>query len=313
MNGQVLIVDDSATLRHQIRRVLESEGTFQRYLEAGNGMEAFKLLLEHKPDLVLCDLVMPSFDGMQFLMLKASRPEVAHIPVIMLTSDADANRKAEILERGAVDYVTKPFHDKELLARVRAHYRLKIVQDQLRDANARLEALAITDALTGLFNRRRFDDTLAEEVKRTLRYDTPLGLVMIDLDHFKLVNDTHGHQVGDEVIRGVAQTIASTIRATDVAARYGGEELAVILPHTGLDGAVTMAERLRQAIGARVYTLGEVSLRGTASLGVTAFLADEPDMTARRLLERADQALYQAKQAGRDRVVAWQPAGESAP
>ncbi|HYO95784.1 MAG TPA: response regulator, partial [Polyangiaceae bacterium] len=147
MGALVLLVDDSPTIRSQIRLAMQQVFDFERFIEAGDGLQAFKLLVEHKPDLVICDLIMPVFDGMKFLALRATRPELSHIPVIMLTAEGDANRKVEVLDRGASDYVTKPFNDKELLARVRVHYRLKVLQDELRQANLRLEALAVTDAL----------------------------------------------------------------------------------------------------------------------------------------------------------------------
>src|SRR5258708_17155212 len=146
--ARILIVDDSGVLRSQIRGVLRRDGDHE-IIEAADGLAAFKLIVERKPDLVLCDLVMPNIDGLKLLGLRASRRELAHIPMLVLTAESDANRKADILQRGASDYVTKPFHEEELLARVRIHLRLKILQDELRDANARLEALATTDGLTG--------------------------------------------------------------------------------------------------------------------------------------------------------------------
>ena len=189
MGGRILIVDDNAMIRSEIKAVLMKDGSFTHFLEAADGLTAFKTIMDCPPDLVLCDLVMPGFDGLKFLGLKASRKELEQIPVIILTAEDDLDRKAEILERGASDYVTKPFHEKELLARVRIHTKLKLLQDELREKNAQLEALSVTDVLTGLANRRRLMTRLEEEVQRARRYKTPLAVVMIDIDHFKQVND----------------------------------------------------------------------------------------------------------------------------
>ena len=305
IGARVLLVDDSATLRTQLRLILEPALEAAEFLEAGDGLQGFKLLAEQRPDLVVCDLVMPVFDGLKFLSLRATRPEFSQIPVIMLTAEDDLNRKVEVLDRGASDYVTKPFNDKELVARVRVHYRVKTLQDQLREANTRLETLAMTDGLTGLFNRRYFDDMLLAEVRRTLRYKNPVSIILIDMDHFKDVNDTYGHPMGDEVLRNVGRTIAAKVRTTDVAARYGGEELAVILPETGEEGGAELAERLRKMIADIVHAHGGKTIRKTASLGVSTFDGSDPPLGPDDLVRRADQALYEAKQAGRNRVVVW--------
>jgi two-component system, cell cycle response regulator len=305
MGATILLVDDSTVLRTQIRSMLEQGLEIDRYLEADDGLKGFKLMIESQPDLVICDLVMPGFDGLKFLSLRATRPELLHVPVLILTAEGDTNRKVEVLDRGASDYVTKPFNEKELIARVRVHLRVKVLQDELRQANARLDALAVTDGLTGLFNRRHFDGLLVNEVKRTLRYKTPLALILIDLDHFKRVNDEHGHAVGDLVLRNVSRAIAESVRATDFVARYGGEELAVILTQTPLAGARDVAERLRHRIESIAHVHDNGTLQRTASFGLAALDgADEP-IDPQELVRRADECLYKAKNAGRNRVVVW--------
>jgi diguanylate cyclase (GGDEF)-like protein len=260
--------------------------------------------MENPPDLVLCDLVMPGFDGLKFLGLKASRKELEQIPVIILTAEDDLDRKAEILERGASDYVTKPFHEKELLARVRIHTKLKLLQDELREMNTQLEALAVTDVLTGLSNRRRLMTRLDEEVARARRYKTPLSVVMIDIDHFKQVNDTYGHAMGDEVLRNIGTMLKANVRNTDLAARYGGEELTLVLPHTDLAAAVQVAENLRQKFANIEHILDGATLNKTASMGVAARDGETDMPDAENLLKLADEALYRAKQNGRNRVEA---------
>ena len=302
MGSRILIVDDNTMIRNEIKAVLMKDGEFSYFMEAADGLTAFKMIMETPPDLVLCDLVMPGFDGLKFLGLKASRKELAQIPVIMLTAEDDLDRKAEILERGASDYITKPFHEKELLARVRIHTKLKRLQDELREMNVQLEALSVTDMLTGLANRRRLMTRLEEEVQRARRYKTPLSVVMIDIDHFKLVNDAHGHAMGDEVLRNIGAMLKTSLRGTDLAARYGGEELTLVLPHTDIPAALLVAETLREKFAAMDHVLDGVTLRKTVSMGVTARDGQSEVPDVEELLKHADEALYRAKQGGRNRV-----------
>src|SRR5688572_29354313 len=206
------------------------------------------MMAEKRPDLVVCDLVMPDCDGMQFLRLRAAKPELASIPVLILTSDSELERKVELFERGASDYVKKPFDPRELVARVRVHLRLNLLTEDLEAANEKLYKLSCTDPLTDIFNRRHFNNVLKVEVARVARYGSPVSLVVCDIDHFKRVNDELGHFAGDEVLRGVASAVGKIVRKADLLARYGGEEIAVILSNTGEAGAAVLAERLRKAV-----------------------------------------------------------------
>jgi diguanylate cyclase (GGDEF)-like protein len=306
MSALVLVVDDSPSIRAQIRGILQKLEWFDEFIEAGDGLQAFKLLVDRQPDLVVCDLIMPVFDGLKFLALRATRPELSHIPVVMLTAEGDTNRKVEVFDQGASDYVTKPFNDRELLARVRVHYRLKMLQDELREANKRLEALADTDGLTHLFNRRYFDAVLKRELQRTARYKTPLGVVLLDLDHFKNVNDNFGHLMGDEVLRNVASVVAASVRVTDSAARYGGEEFGIVFTQTAGQGVSEVTERLRARLAEFPHQHESGPLQCTASFGIS--LCDGRDTpTPTAMIQRADRALYRAKNTGRNRVVLWTP------
>jgi len=307
MGALVLVVDDSPSIRAQIKSVLQRVDGFDEFIEAGDGLQAFKLMVDRHPDLVVCDLIMPVFDGLKFLALRATRPDLANIPVVMLTAEGDANRKVEVFDQGASDYVTKPFNDRELLARVRVHYRLKIVQDELREANKRLESLADTDGLTGLFNRRYFDALLLRELQRTARYKTPLGVVLLDLDHFKSVNDTYGHVMGDEVLRNVGQIVSSSVRVTDSAARYGGEEIGIVFTQTSALGVSEVTERLRVRLAEFRHVFGERSVQCSASFGISVCDGHGAPPSATEIVERADRALYRAKRTGRNRVVVWTP------
>lgn len=298
----VLIIDDSEAVRSTVQEVLRDEPKVARVLTAADGIAGFKQMLETPVDLVLCDLIMPVLDGFKFLALKTTRPEFALVPVIMLTGEEDVRAKVQGLTAGASDYLTKPFDAHELLARVRIHLKIKELQDNLRDKNTRLEQLTRTDELTGLNNRRFFMEMLRNEFKRSERYGTQVVYVMADIDHFKRVNDTYGHLVGDRALVTVAQALARTARAQDIVGRYGGEEFAMMLPHTEPKGGELAAERHRKHVEETVLYLDEGPLVLTLSLGVASF--PRPDVKrVEDLIALADEALYRAKAAGRNRVV----------
>ena len=298
----LLIVDDAASVRQEVRRLAERLEVFGTCREAENGVDAYKRVLEATPDLILCDLVMPSVDGMKFLAMVRAREELRDIPLILLTGKTDVETKIRGLELGASDYVTKPFDQGELLARMKVQLKIKALQDELRCSNELLQELSSTDALTKLFNRRHFMAALEGEFERTDRYGSPLGLVMLDIDHFKRLNDTYGHQVGDEALRGLSEIIRYTVRSTDIAARYGGEEFIVLLPQTDLEGATEFAHRLRFAVEDKTMVVGGQEVRMTVSLGVAACPHPAAE-SGEALIRLADDALYRAKRAGRNRVM----------
>lgn len=299
----LLMIEDSPGQRAEIRRALEPVGLFERILESGDGLKGLKLLLAERPALVLCDVEMPGLDGERLLQVKESRPEVRDVPFLFLTADPDLDRRARLLEQGASDLIAKPFHPSELVARLRLHLHLKRLQDELREKNAALSRMSTTDSLTGLRNRRYVDEVLAIEVLRARRYGSPLSVLMADLDHFKQVNDAHGHVVGDEVLRGVADLLRQNLRVTDVGGRYGGEEFIVIMAQNPVEGARLLAERWREAVAeARFEVPPAGPLEVTLSVGVAGYDRDKHH-TASDLVAAADAALYRAKQAGRNRVA----------
>lgn len=302
MDTTVLIIDDSESVRNRVKRALEDKRVFDRFLLAGDGVEGFKLLLGNRVDLVLCDIVMPGIDGFRFLSLIQSKPEYADVPVIMLTGQEDVRAKVRGLELGASDYLTKPFHDEELVARVKVHLKIKALQDELRDKNVRLEELSNTDGLTKITNRRHFMEIFELEFMRAERYRAALTYVMIDLDHFKKINDQYGHLVGDRALVTCANVLREGLRAHDIVARYGGEEFALLLPETDLAGARVVAERYRKRIEDTVVSIGEHTIKLTASLGVACCPHDDVK-SVDDLIRLADDALYEAKQAGRNCVV----------
>lgn len=306
--GRILVADDSATLRAEVAAALEGSEVGE-VLEAGDGLVALRMMVEHRPDLVICDLVMPVCDGIQLLRMRAATPELANIPVVMLTAASQLERRVELLERGAADYIVKPFDRRELLARVRVHLRSRLLQEELEEANRLLQVLSCTDGLTGIYNRRHFDIELDAQLSRSRRYKFPLSLLLVDVDHFKRVNDEHGHPAGDAVLRAIAGSLQSMVRKADVVARYGGEEIALVLANTGEEGAAVLAERVRAAVAGLEIVVAGATIRCTVSVGVATSHAGDPLDTS-SLLHRADVALYTAKRTGRDRVVAWAPALE---
>lgn len=301
MDCSILIIDDSKTQRQQILQTLQDNSLGNIFHEAGDGIEGFKSTLANKVDLILCDVEMPGFDGFKFLAMKEGREELKDIPVILLTSHSDSESKIRGLEHGASDYLTKPFVPGELLARVRVHLKLKVLQDELKKSNEMLRELSNTDPLTGLYNRRHMMEILNREFQRAIRTDKALSMLMIDIDHFKSINDTYGHQQGDEVLKAVAQSARIQLRPYDLIARFGGEEFAVILPSTNLLTASIVAERLRSAISQLTFTDSMQDRQITISLGV-ACVASSDIQSVEELIHQADENLYNAKRNGRNRV-----------
>lgn len=301
MPKTILIIDDSENVRDQIVLELQSAALFDRIYQASDGIEAFKLLLATPIDLILCDLEMPRIDGLKLLGMIASHDALRDIPVIMLTGHGDRELKIKLLGRGASDYVTKPFDVGELIARVKVQLKIKSLQDELKTSNEMLKQLSNTDPLTLLYNRRYMTDMLEKEMQRAVRKGTHLTLAMIDIDHFKRVNDQYGHQNGDQVLVTVADLTRVGLRSYDFAARYGGEEFVMILPDAGHEDALMIAERLRSRIQIHSFTGALKSLKVTVSIGVATYPTDFIT-TVNDLIRESDEAMYRAKVAGRNRV-----------
>ena len=274
-------------------RALEADILRERYtvVEAADGEEALRLVRAQPPEVVLLDLFMPRLDGFAALEELRRDPRTADIPVLLLSAQGDDVTKVRGLDLGAADYLVKPFSGPELLARVAKAREQRRQQEQFR-------AMAQSDALTGLPNFRAFRARLDEEIRRATRYTTPLAMVMIDLDNLKALNDQRGHAAGNQAIVTLAGAIRQELRGTDFAARYGGDEFVVLLPHTEAAQAERFADRLRLEVG---HAGERASLPLGISLGVAQLDPDRVDATA--LLEAADAALYQAKRGGRNRVA----------
>lgn len=312
---KILVVDDAKTQLDWLVGILEREG--YEVHTAATGEEAIKSVRKDPPDLVLLDMVLPGLGGHEVLRIVKARPEEHFIPVIITSQKTDMESKVRGLRLGADDYVAKPLDEAEILARCNSMLRIKGLQDELRHSNDQLMAakrelqeMSVTDALTRLRNRRFFDERIVEEFRRASRYSDPLSLIMVDLDHFKEVNDHFGHPMGDVVLREAAEVIRASTREPDICSRYGGEEFAVILPKTHLTGALAVAERIWKELGSKVYRLTGPSSqveerRVTASLGIAAY--PYLDITSAELiLKYADAALYQAKESGRNTICLYQ-------
>ena len=299
----LLIIEDSPTHRAEIRAAVEPTGLFQEVIEAEDGVAGLKTLLSESIDVVLCDLHMPGLDGEKLLRMRSSQGVSAEVPFLFLSASQDQEQIIRLLEGGAADTISKPFHPAELVARLALHLKLKRLQDELREKNAMLGKLSTTDPVTGLRTRRYASEVLNIEWIRARRYHHGLSVMMADLDHFKRVNDEYGHPAGDAVLRGVSEILRQTLRASDVAGRYGGEEILVVLPHTDVDGAKQLAERWREAVAHATFDSPDGrEVEVTVSIGVASF--DAEHASPEDLVTAADEALYAAKHGGRDRVVA---------
>ncbi|MEN6350632.1 MAG: diguanylate cyclase [Syntrophomonas sp.] len=291
----ILIVDDA---KENIRHLAGLLGTEYTIRVATSGERALEILIsDDQPDLVLLDVMMPGMDGYEVCRRAKANDRSCKIPIIFVTGKVSEEDEVEGFSAGAVDYVTKPFNPIIVKARVQTHAELKRHRDLL-------ETLSYRDGLTGIANRRRFDEFLSLSFDFARRQESPLSLILIDIDDFKLFNDHYGHQLGDECLKLVAQSLAANLkRKTDLAARYGGEEFGCILPKTANSDAITIAEKLRQS----VFDLQIPHAYSTASEWVTISLGLStttpiPDSNPGILLRAADQALYRSKSAGRNRL-----------
>ena len=289
----VLVVDDDADKRNLLEVALGMEGYTVR--TAANGREALAAVDSYPPDLIITDVMMPEMDGYELARSIRRNPQTKFIPLILQTAgrhDADDVRLGA--EVGALGFVTDPTDLDLLLARARTLLDFKAHLDTWQEA-------AFTDHLSGLPNRRRLERELEQEISRTERYGHPFSLLMLDIDNFKRVNDSFGHETGDEVIRILSKTLQEGIRGIDLAARIGGEEFAIILTETSLERAMEVAERLRLAI-----KVVQIPLVGSITVSVGIAEAPFCAQTTRDLLASADAALYTAKQQGRDRIISGQ-------
>jgi diguanylate cyclase (GGDEF)-like protein len=319
---RILVVDDHEDNIELLRARLEARG--YEVFGASDGQAALDQVESVNPDLILLDVMMPKMDGMEVVRRLKANKSLPFIPVIMQTALDSTENKVEGLDAGADDYITKPINFAELEARVNSLLRIQKLQadlaatnvelaankkelsetnGKLSEANDKLRRISLTDGLTGIDNRRCLEERLHEMWQHSLRLHEPIALIMCDIDKFKNVNDTFGHQAGDSVLKEMANLLKDEAREIDRVGRYGGEEFLLILPGTVLDAAVTFAERLREKVHRHTFTYaGGGTLTGTISCGVAA--SPHPRVKDQEaLLRAADDALYTAKETGRNRVV----------
>ena len=297
---KILIADDSPVYRHLMKQAVSGHG--YRLIIAANGNDAWRLFEEHKPEIVLTDWNMPGFEGPELCRQIRQSERKAYCYVILITSQSDKKRVVEGLAAGADDYLTKPFDEGELLARVAVGHRIIALQRQIEFKNARLEELALTDELTGLPNRRAIEQWAVREISLAERHHFSLWMVIADLDHFKDINDAFGHNVGDLVLRGFADVLRTNTRQSNMCARFGGEEFLMMLSHADLKSTIIAVDRVRAEFQRRKFMTRSGTVEATASFGI-AGLERGVAMGFEQLVSMADRALYRAKQAGRNRIM----------
>ena len=291
----ILIVDDNQTNIDLVQIYLKRMGLASR--SASSGSEALELVRKCQPDLILLDVMMPDMDGLEVCRILKEDAATSAIPIIFLSARRQVDHRVSGMSIGAVDYITKPFEPSELEIRIRSALRTKAMQNMLiRQAR--------TDSLTGLHNWRCFHETLSREVERANKDNEPLSLVLVDLDMFKVVNDSYGHQMGDKVLCDLGAMIKDNVRPTDHVARYGGDELAIILPTTGHEQAKAMAERLQQKLAEMTFGDKHFTVSVAGSFGLVTSQPDD-EISAEALVRMADEALYTAKRRGRNQVCVW--------
>ena len=299
----VLIADDSVVSRHLLKATIEKWGYGS--VTAVDGKQAWEILQNNDaPRLVILDWMMPGFTGPQVCKMLRAKNREPYTYVLLLTSRHQKEDLIEGMDSGADDYLSKPFDQQELKVRLRAGRRIVELQQELLRAREALRIQATIDSLTGLKNRGMIFERLCTELERSKREHTPCGIVILDIDRFKAINDAEGHAAGDAVLRELALRFGENIRPYDAVGRYGGEEFLILLPGCDLSNTVNQAERLRRIIADKPILWNGVELKVTASFGATCYA---PFLTAEQLVQIADGALYLAKNGGRNRVVSQDP------
>ena len=296
---KVLVADDSAVSRKLVELTL-SEKQYSLVF-AKSGRETLDLFAEQHPSLVIVDWMMPDLTGLEICKHIRSRAQASYTYIILLTGKSEKESVVEGLAAGAVDYLTKPFHHEELIARVGVGLRIIGLQREIEAKNLLLKELSLTDALTSLPNRRAIEDWATRQLSGAARYGFSFWVALADLDHFKRVNDTYGHDAGDSVLKAFSEILKSNSRKSDICGRIGGEEFLLVLTHTTGENAKLVIDRVRVELEATHFNFDGKSLKVTASFGLAGFVGTRaPDFN--RLVAQADAALYSAKRQGRNRL-----------
>jgi diguanylate cyclase (GGDEF)-like protein len=298
---RILIADDSQTSRRLLKVHLMTKG--HEVVEAEDGLAAWEAWRRERFRMVITDWMMPNLAGPDLIQRIRSEPQQGYTYTIIVTALDEKSHVVEGLEAGADDYLSTPFHSEELMARVAIGERILQLEDHLREARQQMEFLAMHDNLTGLLNRRAIQEHAEAELKRAARASSLVSVLLIDLDHFKSVNDCYGHAVGDQALRMFAEILLECIRSYDQAGRWGGEEFLCVLPGTTLNDARVVAERVRVAVADATLPLPEGSdLKMTVSIGVAGASGASGMIVLDKLIQAADSAMYRAKDEGRNRI-----------
>lgn len=299
---KILIVEDDPGSRRLVKVHLSAAG--HEVVETENGQQAWELFQREPFQMIITDWMMPQLDGVGLIQNIRSNSQKSYTYIIMLTAIDDKPKVVKGLESGADEYLTKPFDKMELMARVASGVRILKLEEQLTLAHQQMEYLAMHDGLTGLFNRRAMEERIGSELSRAGREKRTLSLILLDIDHFKAINDQYGHQAGDNTLRQLAQILTGNLRQYDCAGRWGGEEFILVLPDTNQSDAHTIAERLRIKTSETKFLLeNNTPLSVQISLGIACVSDHYPSLS--KFVDAADQALYQAKQSGRNRVCSY--------
>jgi two-component system, cell cycle response regulator len=300
----ILIAEDNPVSRKLLEKTLLKAGYDVSSVE--NGKRALSLFKERFFPIVLTDWIMPEMDGLELCRaIRGSEVAAGYVYLILLTARDSKDDIIAGLEAGADDYLTKPFNRAELMARLNTGMRILELERSLKKANEDIRMLSITDPLTGSYNRGYLSERFPKETKRALRYGRPLSVILADIDHFKQVNDTYGHLVGDLILKTFVKRLKENLRQeVDWVVRYGGEEFLIILPETDVEGARVVAERMRKKICAEGAEVDGIQVSISASFGITGFssFGQEEDISMESIIGKADEYLYQAKREGRNRV-----------
>lgn len=300
----ILIAEDNAITRILLEKILIKGG--HEVVSAENGREALELFNKNFFPIIITDWLMPEMNGIELCKTIRESSTERYVFIILLTAKDSKDDIVLGLEAGADDYLTKPINNAELMARLNTGKRILELESSLKEANKEIKLLSITDPLTGCYNRGYLNEKLPQEIKRARRYKHPLSIIFCDIDHFKAVNDIHGHQAGDQVLKEFAMCIKESFRYNiDWLTRYGGEEFLIVLPETDTKGAVLTAERLRGTISQREVNVDGKPIYITASFGVSGFVPETPEyrISSDAMLNQADKYLYQSKNEGRNKVT----------
>ena len=312
----ILVVEDDPVSRMLLEKTLTKAG--HEVACAKDGREALTCLNEKFYPIVFTDWMMPEVDGLELCRSIRAHVSAGYVFIFLLTARDSRDDMIAGLEAGADDYLTKPFDRAELFARLKTAVRILSLEKSLKEANEAIRVLSITDTMTGCYNRTYMDAQFPNELQRAARYGHPISVLMVDIDHFKEVNDTYGHQAGDQVLKAFVETLCRSIRSgVDWIARYGGEEFIVVLPETNFESAQLLAERLRTKISEEIISYKGNEIRITASFGVTGFPSGQgrtgslEGFSHEAMIRVADKCLYAAKNEGRNRVRGRSATGEA--